>query len=71
MIAAERIYVSADRRRAVRPDDPDAKVLLAAAGHPLSAEAVKRYGLVDGRLPEPKPRRRKKTAVKKADDSDG
>ena len=59
------IYVSADRSRAVRRDDSDAKILLVPAGHDIPAPVARRYGLVAGGLPEPVKPKRKKTARKK------
>ena len=69
MRAAYPLYVSADRRRVVRRNDPDARVLLVPAGHPIPPQTARRYGLVDGRIPDPpRKRTRKKTATPSEDD---
>lgn len=55
MRAAYPIYTDAAGRRAVRGDDPDARVLLVPAGHDIRPAVARRFGLVDGRIPEPEP----------------
>jgi hypothetical protein len=50
MIAAERLYLTAERDALVREGDPDGAFLYAAPGDEIPDSAVERFGLVDGRL---------------------
>lgn len=50
----KRLYVNADRSKIVDEDSPDAAFLLAAAGHTVSDEDVKRYGLKAADAPQTK-----------------
>lgn len=45
MIAQQRIYVNADRSKAVPEDSPEAAILLAAPGQVIAEEDVRRLGL--------------------------
>ncbi len=51
MIAAERLYLTADAKRLVREGDPDGASLYVAPGDEILPSAVERFGLVDGTLP--------------------
>lgn len=42
-----RIYLTADRKRAVEEGDPDARFLLCTAGGEVALADAKRYGLLD------------------------
>lgn len=46
VIAEERLYLTPDRERVVRPDDPDARFLFASEGSEILREEAIRYGLV-------------------------
>lgn len=45
LVARERLWLTADRKRVVGEGDPDAAVLLAGVGGEISADDAKRYGL--------------------------
>ena len=51
MIAAERLYLTADAKRLVREGDEAAASLYVAPGDEILPSAVERFGLVDGTLP--------------------
>lgn len=46
VLAEERLYLTPDRERVVRPDDPDARFLFASEGSEILREDAIRYGLV-------------------------
>ncbi len=50
MIAAERLYLTADRQRVVREGDTEAAFLYAAPGDEIPDSAVEMFGLVDGTI---------------------
>lgn len=52
MIAAERLYLTADKARLVREGDKDGATLYAAPGDEIPASAVERFKLVDGTIAE-------------------
>lgn len=45
MLSKERMYVTADRSRAVKMGDPDAAILLVAKGSSISPAVAKHYGI--------------------------
>lgn len=52
MIAKERLYLTADKKRVVAARDKNAAFLYAAIGDEIPDSAAKQFGLVDGGLPE-------------------
>lgn len=50
MIAAERLYLTADKGRLVREGDPAGAFLYCAAGDEIPPSAVERFKLVDGTI---------------------
>lgn len=48
-----RVYLTADRERAVDEGDPDARYLLCTAGGEVDRDLAARYGLLDKPEPEP------------------
>ena len=52
MIAKERLYLTADKKRVVAARDKNAAFLYAAIGDEIPESAAKQFGLVDGGLPE-------------------
>jgi hypothetical protein len=62
MIARERLYVTADRQKAVREGDKKAAFLLVAEGQEILEVVAKQYGIVDGRV-----KQHEKAANKMAD----
>jgi enoyl-CoA hydratase/carnithine racemase len=51
VIAAEKLFLTADKSALVREGDLSAAFLYATAGDEIPAEAAERFGLVDGKLP--------------------
>lgn len=52
MVATERLYLTADRKRLVREGDRRAATLYCTPGTQIPASAVALFGLVDGALPD-------------------
>lgn len=52
MVATERLYLTADRKRLVREGDRRAATLYCTPGTQIPASAVALFGLVDGTLPD-------------------
>lgn len=50
MIARERLYLTANRQQLVSAGSPKAAYLYATEGDEIPDSAVKKFGLVDGRL---------------------
>ena len=63
MIAAERLYLTAERDRVVAEGDTDAAFLYAAPGDEIPETAAKMFGLVNGGLPQGEPVLSKKEAA--------
>ncbi len=59
MIAAEKLFLVADKSELVREGDERAAFLYATEGDEIPAEMAEQFGLVDGALPEAKPARKK------------
>jgi len=55
MIATERLYLTADRKKVVAAGDKAAAALYATPGDEIPESAVERFGLTDGGLPKAKP----------------
>ena len=53
MIAKERIYLTADKAKAVPHGDKAAAFLLVGEGSEIDPRDAEKYGLVDGRMPAP------------------
>lgn len=49
-VAQQRLYLTADKDRLVRQDDPAAAFLYCTPGDEIPESAAERFGLVDGRL---------------------
>jgi len=54
MIAAEKLFLVADKSALVREGDERAAFLYAVPGDEIPADAAEMFGLVDGALPEKK-----------------
>lgn len=54
MIAAQRLYLTADKEALVADGDERAAFLFATEGDEILPEMVEKFGLVDGKLPEKK-----------------
>lgn len=52
MIAAEKLFLVADKSKLVREGDESAAFLYATPGDEIPADAAEMFGLVDGKLPE-------------------
>ena len=50
MIAKERIYLTADKKKVVREGSKRAAFLFAGVGDPITEEDARKYGLIDGRV---------------------
>lgn len=67
MIAKERIFLTADRKRAVAEGHKDAAFLFAAPGDEVPDSAVEAFGLVDGKAKAAPANKAKKAGANKGD----
>ncbi len=67
MVAAERLYLTADKKKLVSEGDPKAAILYATPGDEIPASSAKQFGLVDGGLPEGKAKKGGKSGSTKED----
>ncbi len=58
-IAAQKLFLNADKSEVVGEGDDRAAFLYATEGDEIPAEMAEQFGLVDGALPEAKPSRKK------------